>query len=124
MMDDSKKETILGGNSRISGNLFFQGPAEINSTIEGDVIGESLITIKEDAKLTSNVKSIKVVVYGTVEGNIVAKEKVTLKKTAVVVGNIDSPCVEIQEGAMFNGVCTMKGKSAEDDASSFVKKEK
>ena len=123
-MEENKKETILGGNSRISGNLFFQGPTEINSTIEGDIVGESLITIGEEAKLTSNVKSVKVVIYGNVQGNIVAKEKVLLKKTAVVTGNIDSPCVEIQEGAVFNGACTMGGKNAEDDASSFVKKEK
>ena len=121
-MEKNDLEAILGGNSRISGNLFFKGPAEINSTIEGEISGESLITIGEKAELTADIKSVKVIICGKVTGNIVAKEKVLLKKTAMLTGNIESPSIEIQEGAVFNGTCTMKGKTQED-ASSFVKKE-
>ncbi len=107
-MDNNKLEAILGADSKISGNLFFKGVAEINAQIEGEIVGESLITIGQTAKLKSNIKATQIVVYGNVIGDIVAKEKISLKNGAFLTGNIETPCVEIEDGATFNGQCVMK----------------
>ncbi len=116
-MDTNRLEAILGADSKISGNLFFKGPAEINSQIEGEIVGESLITIGEPAILRSSIKSSEVIIYGNVTGDIIAKDRVCLKNTSVVTGNIQSPIIQIEEGAIFNGSCVMK----QDVSSSFVK---
>lgn len=116
-MDTNRLEAILGADSRISGNLFFKGPAEINAQIDGEIIGESLITIGESAVLKSNIKSSEVIIYGNVSGDIVAKDRVYLKSTCVVTGNIQAPAISIEEGAIFNGTCNMK----KDITSSFIK---
>ena len=118
-MDANRLEAILGADTKISGNLFFKGPAEINSQIDGEIVGESLITIGQTAILKTNIKSTEVIIYGNVTGDIVAKEKVSLKNTSVVTGNIQAPIISIEDGAIFNGQCIMK----QDVASSFVKVE-
>ena len=56
-MDANRLEAILGADTKISGNLFFKGPAEINSQIDGEIVGESLITIGQTAILKTNIKS-------------------------------------------------------------------
>ncbi len=108
---DSKLEAILGADSKISGNLFFKGVAEINAQIEGEIIGESLITIGQTAKLKSNIKASQIVIYGNVVGDLIAKEKISLKKGALLNGNIESPSIEVEDGAIFNGQCIMKNNN-------------
>ncbi|MGI6680636.1 MAG: bactofilin family protein [Bdellovibrionota bacterium] len=119
-MDTNKLEAILGADTKISGNLFFKGPAEINSQIEGEIIGESLITIGQTAVLNSSVKSNEVIIYGNVTGDVYAKERISLKDTAIVSGNIQAPSIQIEDGAIFNGQCIMK----QEISSSFIKENK
>jgi cytoskeletal protein CcmA (bactofilin family) len=44
---------------------------------------------------------------GAVNGDIVATEKVELGRTARVIGNIQTPRLMIEDGAIFEGSCSM-----------------
>ena len=46
-------------------------------------------------------------VNGTVNGDISATERIQLGRTARVVGNIATPKLIIEDGALFEGGCTM-----------------
>jgi cytoskeletal protein CcmA (bactofilin family) len=61
------------------------------------------------------------VVSGTVEGDIVGTKKVMLHKTARVTGNVESPCIVIEEGAVFNGQVKMDSPGAKPAASGSLK---
>jgi cytoskeletal protein CcmA (bactofilin family) len=47
------------------------------------------------------------VISGTVNGDIIARERVEIGPRARIYGNIWTRLIEIKDGAIFEGVCTM-----------------
>jgi hypothetical protein len=50
---------------------------------------------------------VKTFTDGIVNGDIIATEKIQLGRTARVMGNISTPKLVVEEGAVFEGGCTM-----------------
>ena len=74
--------------------------------------------IGSTGKVDANIAVAAAIVSGTVNGDIVATEKLELGRTARVVGNIQTPRLVIEDGAIFEGGCTMlKAKEAFDKRS-------
>jgi len=53
------------------------------------------------------VQGATVVVHGTVTGDIRATSRLEIRRPAKVKGNISSPVLVIEEGASFEGKCSM-----------------
>lgn len=93
--------------SRVSGQLVFQGPAQIDGVVEGDVQCHGPLTIGEAAEVRAKISGQVVVIRGKVEGNVTAKEKVELLAPARLIGNVTAPRLVIAEGVVFDGDCSM-----------------
>lgn len=100
-------ETLVGANTRISGDLFFKGGCHVDGTIKGSVSAdpdsESVLSISEDGNIEGGVTVPYVVLNGIVKGDVFANQRVELGPTARVIGNVYYNLIEMAIGAEING---------------------
>ena len=106
----------LDRGTKISGKLHFEGPARIDGNIDGEIEGKE-ITIGESAVVTAQIRADSIVVCGKVKGEITATQRIEIRPTAKIIGNITAPKLIVQEGAIFQGQCSMAHESEGDHKS-------
>ncbi len=112
--------TIFSEGSRLSGDLAFEGSAQIFGTLEGNIEHKSPETlhIGKTAWIHGNIVSHgPVIVEGRVEGNITSTSKVRVLGSAVIRGDITAPRVDVRPGAQMEtqfsvGDAVLKAKAA------------
>lgn len=75
-----------------------------NAKITGEVKSMGAIKIGQSTTIIGNVFATSAVVAGAVKGDIDVKGPVILDSTAIVLGNIKSKAVQINNGAVIEGV--------------------
>jgi cytoskeletal protein CcmA (bactofilin family) len=106
----------LDSRTKINGQLTFEGPAQIDGQIEGEIVARSSLVIGHGALVTANIKAASVVVAGTVSGEITATERIEIRPSAKISGNLAAPRMAMHEGAMFEGHCAMKPEERREGA--------
>lgn len=96
-----RRGTIIGEGLKVSGNITANGLVKLYGQIDGDLQCTSLVLARK-AQIRGTITADKVVIDGKVEGPIHAS-KVVLKPRAHVVGDIRHQCLDIREGAFFEG---------------------
>jgi cytoskeletal protein CcmA (bactofilin family) len=109
--ESAPDETQLIGRlfkgSRVSGQLMFQGPAQIDGKVEGEIQCHGTLTIGASADVRARISSEVVIICGKVEGNVTARQKVELVAPGRLIGNISAPRLTVTEGVVFEGDCSM-----------------
>lgn len=105
---------FVGNGTVLTGETNFQSMLRVDGHLTGRVASESgTLIIGSTGRVDANILVAAAMINGTVNGDIVALEKVELGRTARVVGNIQSPRLVIEDGAIFEGACSMvKSKEA------------
>jgi len=100
-------DTLVGKNSRVNGDLFFEGGCHIDGTVKGNVTGDpdsnSALSISEDALVEGGVAVPFVTLNGIVRGDVFANQRVELGPTARVIGNVYYNLIDMAIGAEING---------------------
>jgi cytoskeletal protein CcmA (bactofilin family) len=100
-------DTLVGANSRISGDLHFAGGCHIDGTVNGSVTADpdskSALSISEGGNIDGGVTVPYVVLNGIVRGDVFASQRVELGPTARVIGNVYYNLIEMAIGAEING---------------------
>ena len=110
---------ILGsviGNIDILGKLNVTGSiqgdskaAEIfadSANIVGEVNAEGTVKIGQSSVIIGNIIATSAVIAGAVKGDIDVQGPVILDTSAIVMGNIKSKAVQINNGAVIEGMCS------------------
>ena len=97
------KETVIGPETRISGEVRGEEDLIVRGRIDGRVQLTQTLTVEKGATVQADVDVRHLVVSGTVVGTIVASESVKLTSTARVVGDLASPRVMMEAGAAYRG---------------------
>jgi cytoskeletal protein CcmA (bactofilin family) len=105
----------LDRGSKISGKISFEGPARIDGEVDGEINAKDSLTIGESAVVTAHIRAGSVSVAGKVSGDIVATQRIEIRPSAKVSGNITAPVLSIQEGALFEGHCSMQPEGVRED---------
>jgi cytoskeletal protein CcmA (bactofilin family) len=105
----------LDRSSKISGKLTFEGAARIDGEVDGEINAKDTLAIGETASLTAQIHAASVVVSGKVSGDIHATQRIEIRPSAKVVGNLTAPVLVVQEGALFEGHCSMQAEGAHED---------
>jgi cytoskeletal protein CcmA (bactofilin family) len=98
---------FIDQGSTFEGKLSFKNTVRIDGGFKGEIDSENTLIVGESGDIEATIKSPTVVVSGTVTGNIIASLKVSLHKSAQVDGDIETPCIVVEEGAVFNGRLAM-----------------
>lgn len=99
---------ILDRGSEFEGKLTFEGTVRIDGKFKGEIISEAKLVIGESGIIDANISIESVSISGKVTGDIKAKGKVEIHAPAVVKGNIEAASLVIEEGAIFEGSCSME----------------
>lgn len=108
----------VGNGTVLTGETNFQAMLRVDGHLTGRVTSENgTLIIGSTGRVDANIKVAAALVNGTVNGDIVATEKLELGRTARVVGNVQTPRIVIEDGAIFEGNCTMlKAKETAEKA--------
>jgi len=100
-------DTLVGANTRISGDLHFTGGCHVDGTVNGsgtaDPDSKSALSISEEGNVDGGVTVPYVVLNGIVRGDVFANQRVELGPTARVIGNVYYNLIEMAIGAEING---------------------
>lgn len=100
-------DTLVGSNTRVSGDVEFSGGFHVDGYIKGNIQAEesteSVLSISEHGTVEGSVAVPHVILNGTVKGDVSAKERVELGTTARVIGNVYYNLIEMAIGAEING---------------------
>jgi cytoskeletal protein CcmA (bactofilin family) len=110
-----ESRAYLDQGSKISGKLYFEGPAEIDGQIDGEIVAQDDLLIGEGAVVTAQIRAASIVIAGEVNGEIVATQRIELGPFAKVLGKLTAPHLVVHKGAMFEGRCTMRSERSCED---------
>jgi cytoskeletal protein CcmA (bactofilin family) len=106
----------VNGNIDILGKLNVTGHVNGNSKaaeiyadgakINGEIVSEGAVKIGTSTVIIGNITATSAVVAGAVKGDIDVKGPVILDASAIVMGNIKSKSVQINNGAVIEGMCS------------------
>lgn len=103
------EEKVLDVNASMQGTMNFK--EKVNLRINGEFSGslelKGNLNIAPSAVVTADIIGDNVIVGGKVRGRITARERLTLLPSAVVEGDIYPTKLNIAEGAIFEGCCSM-----------------
>ena len=98
----------VGAGTNLTGETNFQAMLRIDGHLTGRVISDNgTLVIGSGGQVDADIIVSSATIGGTVNGDIVATEKVELGRTARVIGNIQTPRLMIEDGAIFEGNCSM-----------------
>ncbi len=105
--------TLISEGTVLDGTVELASVARVHGSVRGRLLGAqgSLIVLAATSMVEGNIDADSLWVEGFVRGQIRASTRVILSSTARVVGDINSPSIEIEPGAYFEGRCRMEGLS-------------
>lgn len=102
-----KVSTVIGKDTRISGDVEFRGGLHLDGKIVGNVNGlegePSSITLSEQGCVEGDVRVDVLILNGTIQGDVYANERVELAPQARVTGTVYYRLLEMAMGAEVNG---------------------
>ncbi len=103
------EEKMLDVDAAMQGSLVFKDPVNlrINGKFEGTLETKGNLTVGPTAAILADIVGDNIVIGGRVKGKITAKESLTLLPGAVVEGHIYPAKLNIAEGAILEGQCSM-----------------
>jgi len=105
-VESSDVNTLIGEGCIFEGNLNLSTSTRIDGKVKGNIKSEGMLVIGESGSVEGDIHCTEILIHGTVNGNIDAK-RIELKKGASLTGDVRAETFVIEEGALYNGHCTM-----------------
>ncbi len=103
--------SILGNEVEIKGDVTVSGDLMIYGKIHGDIMSRGEVISAKGSIVKGNICAINASISGTVEGNLEIESKAVLGKHSHLMGNLKATIITIEEGARFDGMCSMVKKN-------------
>lgn len=100
-------DSLIGTNSTFTGNIEADGSVRVDGKLVGDVVVSGDVYIGEQATVKGNIEAANVILAGTIEGNMTVKGILKILTTAKLYGDITVKSFVVDEGALFQGKCSM-----------------
>ncbi len=104
----AEKETVVGPQTRISGEVRGEEDLLVRGRIDGRVRLTQTLTIDAGGIVQADVEVRNLVVSGVLVGSITASESVRLTEKARVVGDVTAPRFVMDAGAAYRGRVQME----------------
>ncbi len=99
---------FLDSGSHMHGELNFEDTFRIDGQFSGSVISDGDLIVGERGDVDGEVRVRRVFVSGTVRGVLKALERVEITAAGKVMADVFTPSLTIDEGAFFEGRCSME----------------
>src|SRR2546426_9020857 len=101
---------LIAAGTVFEGKLRTPGSIRVDGKIVGEISAAQNISIGNGGEVDGNLSAKNVTIGGKMKGVISAQEKLVFEAKAMVRGEIHAARLVIDEGAMFDGKCTMSEK--------------
>lgn len=103
------EDKLLDVDASMQGSLSFKDPVNlrINGKFEGTLETKGNLIIGPNAIVRADIIGDDITIAGRVKGKVVAKERLNLLPTAIMEGEIYPAKLNIAEGAIIDGRCSM-----------------
>jgi cytoskeletal protein CcmA (bactofilin family) len=104
---DGNLSGFVGGGTMVT-ETNFKTMLRVDGHLSGRVSsGDGTLIVSAGGQVDANIDVSVAVINGTVNGDITATKRIELGRVAKVVGNIQTPALIIEQGAIFEGSCSM-----------------
>ena len=108
---ESKTSSILGPELEIHGDVKVSGSLLIYGKVFGSIQSNGAVRTANGSVVNGNISAKEAAIGGKVDGDLDIEKKVTLGDTSFLTGNLKAAILTIEEGAKFDGVCSMLKKA-------------
>jgi cytoskeletal protein CcmA (bactofilin family) len=120
---DNRIDTLVGSETRIEGDLHFNGGLRVDGAIRGDVSEQngtpSTLILSEHGSIEGGVTAAKIVINGKVIGTVKSSHFIELQTKARITGDLYYKSLEMHTGAVIEGKLVYMGDNAADDVVSL-----
>ena len=99
--------SILGPEVEINGDVNVSGDLIIYGVVNGDILSKGEVVSAKGSTVNGNICANSASLSGKVTGDLEIESKVVLGKFSHVTGNLKAAIITIEEGAKFDGMCSM-----------------
>ncbi len=103
------ERNIIGGNTKITGDIISEGDFRIDGTLEGNIQTNGRIIIGQTGLIKGNAECTNADIEGKFSGDLQVSNTLTVKSTANITGDVVIGKLSVEPGATFNATCAMKG---------------
>lgn len=103
----SELNGFLDAGSHLQGELRFETSFRVDGKFSGTVVSEGDLMVGASGELEGEMRVGRVFVSGTIRGNIQARQRVQIAPGGKVLADVDTPSLVIEDGAIFEGRCSM-----------------
>lgn len=98
---------FLDSGSHLHGELRFETSFRVDGRFTGSVVSEGDLIVGEGGEVEGDLQVGQIFVSGTVRGSIRAARRIQISPTGKVMAEIDTPALVVEDGAFFEGRCSM-----------------
>ena len=99
---------FLDAGSHMTGELHFEDTFRIDGKFTGSVVSTGDLIVGERGDVDGEIRVHRVFVSGTVHGTLRAAERVEITAAGKVMADVYTPSLTIDDGAHFEGRCSME----------------
>lgn len=104
--------TLISEDAFFHGTLVVKGSLRVEGAFEGDISDAVDVEVGAKGRVIGNLAAETVVVAGEVVGDIVAARSLEILPGGRVTGDIRAPKLKIDDGAFYEGACSMGSDDA------------
>ncbi|MBM3170123.1 MAG: polymer-forming cytoskeletal protein [Bacteroidetes bacterium] len=105
---------LINESTRIHGQVEANESLRIDGKVEGNIHCSARLVIGKNAEIQGNIVCQHLELLGKIFGDVLAQNSCTLRSSALLKGNLSTSLLSIENGAQFQGQCTMlESKSGE-----------
>lgn len=122
MLDD-KSTSIISSGTSIKGDIETQGSLRLDGNVFGNCITKLRLVLGHTSIIEGNVVAKDAEISGSIKGIVKIEEMLTLKSSSKILGDIFTTKLIVEEGAQFDGKCTMGNSQKKTDSKIVTSKE-
>ncbi len=98
---------FLDEGSHIEGDLHFEDTFRVDGRLSGRVVSKGDLVVGEQGQVEGEIRVGRIFVSGTVKGSVRAGQRVEITSRGKVHADLETPSLMIEDGAFFEGRCSM-----------------
>ncbi len=103
---------FLDKGSHLKGELTFEETFRIDGKFEGTIPSGSELILGDSAEVDAEIQVERLSINGALRGTVRASERIEIHPRARVTADLQTPILRIEEGAFFQGSCSMTSETS------------
>lgn len=108
-IDFNNIQTMIGAGAVVNGPITLKGGIIIYGKVYGDIQTDGPLRITVSGQVFGNVQAIDAHIGGSIKGDITVTNKIVLGSKSEITGDLIYRSLIIEDGAQFEGSCSVIG---------------